>query len=90
MSSRPQLTRRSTRTFARVQQPIGFADIVERVKPSVISVRVKIAEKQASNDSSPEDSPFPSGLPDGTLLQALRPVRMESRARKVSVAAVAR
>ena len=27
-----------------VQQPIGFADIVERVKPSVISVRVKAAE----------------------------------------------
>src|SRR5690349_5696110 len=24
-----------------VQQPVGFADIVERVKPSVISVRVK-------------------------------------------------
>lgn len=46
-----------------VQQPIGFADIVERVKPSVISVRVKIAEKQASNDSSPEDSPFPPGSP---------------------------
>ncbi len=45
-----------------VQQPIGFADIVERVKPSVISVRVKIAEKQASNDS-PEDSPFPPGSP---------------------------
>ena len=47
-----------------VQQPIGFADIVERVKPSVISVRVKMAEKQASNDSSsPEDSPFPPGSP---------------------------
>src|SRR5262245_54200498 len=27
-----------------VQQPIGFADIVERVKPSVISVRVKSVE----------------------------------------------
>src|SRR5450432_4245913 len=47
-----------------VQQPIGFADIVERVKPSVISVRVKMAEKASasnSNDSSPEDSPFPPG-----------------------------
>jgi serine protease Do len=45
-------------------QPVGFADIVERVKPSVISVRVKIPEKQASNDlSSPEDSPFPPGSP---------------------------
>ncbi len=43
------------------QQPIGFADIVERVKPSVISVRVKIAEKQASNEDA--DNPFPPGSP---------------------------
>ena len=46
-----------------VQQPIGFADIVERVKPSVISVRVKIGEKQASNEGGSEDSPFPPGSP---------------------------
>ncbi len=46
-----------------VQQPIGFADIVERVKPSVISVRVKIAEKQVSNEGQSEDSPFPPGSP---------------------------
>ena len=46
-----------------VQQPVGFADIVERVKPSVISVRVKINEKTASNDASPEDTPFPPGSP---------------------------
>lgn len=45
-----------------VQQPIGFADIVERVKPSVISVRVKVAEK-TSDATSPEDSPFPPGSP---------------------------
>jgi serine protease Do len=45
-----------------VQQPIGFADIVERVKPSVISVSVKINEKVTSNDSS-EESPFPPGSP---------------------------
>lgn len=42
-----------------VQQPIGFADIVERVKPSVISVRVKMADKLASD----EDSPFRPGSP---------------------------
>jgi serine protease Do len=46
-----------------VQQPIGFADIVERVKPSVISVRVKINEKTASNEGNLEDSPFPPGSP---------------------------
>src|SRR5436305_12509390 len=34
-----------------VAQPVGFADIVERVKPSVISVRVNIGEKVAKNDS---------------------------------------
>src|SRR3954469_5260198 len=34
----------------KVAQPIGFADIVERVKPSVISVKVNIAEKLASKD----------------------------------------
>jgi len=44
-----------------VQQPIGFADIVERVKPSVISVRVKVAEK--SNDLNSDDNPFPPGSP---------------------------
>jgi serine protease Do len=47
-----------------VQQPVGFADIVERVKPSVISVRVKIAEKQVSSDSADSgENPFPPGSP---------------------------
>src|SRR5579872_5478730 len=44
----------------KVQRPVGFADIVERVKPSVISVRVNIQEKA---DSNAEDSPFPPGSP---------------------------
>src|ERR1700753_1026482 len=34
----------------KVAQPIGFADIVERVKPSVISVKVHIQEKVAKHD----------------------------------------
>src|SRR5271168_2550974 len=34
----------------KVAQPVGFADIVERVKPSVISVKVNINEKVASKD----------------------------------------
>lgn len=46
---------------SKVQQPIGFADIVERVKPSVISVKVNIEEKQSSKDD--DDSPFPPGSP---------------------------
>src|SRR6478609_8475687 len=52
----------------KVAQPVGFADIVERVKPSVISVKVNIAEKLASKDkddsaNKDEDSPFQPGSP---------------------------
>src|SRR5216684_194894 len=49
----------------KVAQPIGFADIVERVKPSVISVKVNINEKVASKDdganNNNDDSPFQPG-----------------------------
>jgi len=60
-----------------VQRPVGFADIVEKVKPAVISVRVKMnASPQVMNFGS-ENSPFQQGspmerffrrfgLPDGT------------------------
>ena len=48
----------------KVERPVGFADIVERVKPSVISVKVNINEKVAKDDSSNnEDSPFQPGSP---------------------------
>jgi len=48
----------------RVQKPVGFADIVERVKPSVISVKVNINEKVAKDDSgNNDDSPFQPGSP---------------------------
>ena len=44
------------------QKPVGFADIVEKVKPAVISVRVKI--DQPANSSGGDDaSPFPPGSP---------------------------
>ncbi len=49
-----------------VARPTGFADIVERVKPSVISVRVNIGEKLAKDDSAnknDDDSPFQPGSP---------------------------
>ncbi len=45
----------------KVAAPVGFADIVERVKPAVISVRIKMGEQ-----ASPERdgaSPFPPGSP---------------------------
>ena len=49
----------------KVEKPVGFADIVERVKPSVISVKVNINEKIAKDDSSNnnDDSPFQPGSP---------------------------
>jgi serine protease Do len=48
----------------KVAQPIGFADIVERVKPSVISVKVNINEKVAKDDSGgDDDTPFQPGSP---------------------------
>jgi serine protease Do len=46
----------------KVAQPVGFADIVERVKPSVISVKVNINEKVAKDDND-DDTPFQPGSP---------------------------
>src|SRR5882757_5099877 len=53
----------------KVERPVGFADIVERVKPSVISVKINISEKLAKDDGAnnnnddSDDSPFPPGSP---------------------------
>jgi serine protease Do len=44
------------------QRPVGFADIVEKVKPAVISVRVKM-ERPAESESNDQDLPFPPGSP---------------------------
>ena len=44
------------------QRPVGFADIVEKVKPAVISVRVKI-DRPADSALSDDDLPFPPGSP---------------------------
>src|SRR6188472_4061201 len=60
-----------------VAQPIGFADIVERVKPSVISVKIRMKEKAEAGGEewsfqpgSPMERIFrrfggPDGLPPG-------------------------
>jgi serine protease Do len=64
---------------SKVAQPIGFADIVQRVKPSVISVKVTMGDKTADasdlgDGSDPSDSPMerffrqfggPDGMPPG-------------------------
>ncbi len=44
------------------QHPVGFADIVEKVKPAVISVRVKI-DRQVNPGLSNDELPFPPGSP---------------------------
>jgi serine protease Do len=58
----PNLSALSTAALAQnAQRPAGFADIVEKVKPAVISVRVKLDEgPQTSSDEGP---PFPQGSP---------------------------
>src|SRR3954452_23000624 len=43
-------------------RPSGFADIVEKVKPAVISVRVKM-RVDAQPTSSDDEMPFPKGSP---------------------------
>src|SRR5260370_7510530 len=60
----------------KVEKPVGFADIVERVKPSVISVKVNINEKLAKDDSANnnDDSPFQPASPmDRFLRPSARP-----------------
>ena len=44
------------------QRPVGFADIVAKVKPAVISVRVKV-ERPTESGLSEDDNPFPPGSP---------------------------
>jgi serine protease Do len=53
----------NTKAYAQsAQRPVGFADIVEKVKPAVISVRVKMnaAPRVSFNN---ENSPFQQGSP---------------------------
>ena len=45
------------------QRPVGFADIVEKVKPAVISVRVKIDRPSQPGLSEDDELPFPPGSP---------------------------
>src|SRR6186997_223340 len=61
--TKPEATFLASPAYAQsAQRPVGFADIVEKVKPSVISVRVKVdgGPKMMGFDG---DSPFPPGSP---------------------------
>src|SRR3979411_2577489 len=56
----------ATNEVRKVGKPVCFADIADRVKPSVISVKVNINEKVAKDDSANnnnDDSPFQPGSP---------------------------
>jgi serine protease Do len=49
--------------------PVGFADLVAKVKPAVISVRVKIEESADTNGIGPSANELPSGSPMGKFFQ---------------------
>ena len=53
------------------QHPVGFADIVAKVKPAVISVRVKM-ERPAASSLSEDERAVPAGVAIRAFLQALR------------------
>jgi len=56
------LAQNVTQQAQTVARPVGFADVVEKVKPAVISVRVKMnAGPQLSMNDG--DNPFPEGSP---------------------------
>jgi serine protease Do len=74
-----------TEQASKLPQPIGFADIVEKVKPAVISVRVRV-DASNSRVGSRGAAPFPQGspmdrffrrfgLPDGQTPDEGRPER---------------
>ncbi len=60
------LAQNVTQQAQTVARPAGFADIVEKVKPAVISVRVKMSagpEMSLNSDGEDDASPFPPGSP---------------------------
>ena len=62
------------------QRPAGFADLVEKVKPAVISVRVKVkaGSEMMSFDG---DMPFPNEFTDGAVFPSLRDARVRNAQR---------
>jgi serine protease Do len=57
----PALAQNLSQEARQLAQPTGFADIVEKVKPAVVSVRIKMTGQQTSWNS--DDLPFPKGSP---------------------------
>ena len=62
------------------QRPAGFADLVEKVKPAVISVRVKVkaGSEMISFDG---DMPFPEEFADGAVFPSFSECRVRNARR---------
>ena len=67
-----------SQTFA---GPASFADVVDRVKSSVVSVKVKMADDGDAEFRNGGHAAFPAGQPLRPLLQAVRPARRQRRRR---------
>src|SRR5262245_34276362 len=69
--SPPALAQNLSQEAQSVARPVGFADIVEKVKPAVVSVRVKtVSANQLSSDDIPGGSQLEQffrrfGMPEG-------------------------
>jgi serine protease Do len=57
----PALAQNLSQEAQQLARPTGFADMVEKVKPAVISVRVKMGA--VADSSASDDLPFPKGSP---------------------------
>jgi serine protease Do len=57
----PALAQNLSQEAQQLARPSGFADIVEKVKPAVISVRVKM--RTDADSSGDDENPFPKGSP---------------------------
>ena len=57
----PAMAQNLSQQAQQVARPVGFADIVEKVKPAVMSVRVKMREDAQA--TSEDENPFPKGSP---------------------------
>ena len=67
--------------------PIGFADVVERVKPAVVGVRVKIEDAASSDtDQAPPKTPLPPGSPSDRFFHQFGPPAPDKPAHDSSVA----
>jgi len=80
-SGMPALAQNLSDQAQTVRAPVGFADIVEKVKPAVISVRVKVEEGPQSSRFDFDEQQIPPGLreffrrfgaPDGDIPRGRR------------------